>query len=120
MNPRLILPNSPPPTPPTSNSKIFENNGYITFCLFYKEILPEEYQNLPQKEWISKAAKFWKSLPNNLKNSFTKFANDERLIRTGKITQPLSEGDELIIIFDDRSSLTDPYDQIFDRYVRYN
>ncbi|CAG8648907.1 17463_t:CDS:1 [Funneliformis caledonium] len=118
MKNKFILPNSPPPT---SSKKITIENGYITFCNFYKETFQEEYENCrSQREWIAKAAKFWKSLPNHIKNSFIKYANDERLIRIGTMTQPLTESDDLIIIFDDRSSLTDPYEQIFDRYVHYN
>ncbi|CAB4385994.1 unnamed protein product [Rhizophagus irregularis] len=52
-------------------------NKYITFCMFYKKILNEEYPHLKPQEKAAKAGELWRFLPNKLKNSFELYATYE-------------------------------------------
>ena len=51
-------------------------NCYIIFCSFYKKILDKEFPNLSPQEKVVEAGKMWSFLPNELKNSFIKYADD--------------------------------------------
>lgn len=83
-------------------------NKYIVFCSFFKKILDEEYPHLTPQQKAAKAGKFWKYLPNELKNSFEIYANNDRLLKTTNTQmtrQPIIHG-SLQIIYDDRVQFT--------------
>src|SRR5256885_13182049 len=69
-------------------------NGYIVFCHYYREICKEEFPDLTPQQRFSKFGQVWKQLPIDLKNSFTRFAETEKLLR--QLRQ------QLHIIFDNR------------------
>src|SRR5438046_1795280 len=95
-------------------------NGYIIYCDFYRKTLVKDYYaNLTPQEQLIEAGAMWRFLPNEIKNSFKKFANNERILNGAKKNndspyrppyfnqqvikqKPFSES-ELCIIFDDRS-----------------
>ncbi|CAB4397320.1 unnamed protein product [Rhizophagus irregularis] len=116
------------------------SNSYIIFLKFYKKILDEEYPKLSSREKAKYAGKIWGFLPNNLKNSFIAYANNERLLKYGpprpNIVQHSVENSQpesgLRVIFDDHchkdvllnessneipSDESDHYDKIFDQYI---
>jgi hypothetical protein len=95
-------------------SKKRSPNGYIVFYKFYKKILVKDYPNLSPQKRMAKAGELWRSLPNQLKNSFIEYANDYRILnsiqpKSAVISKPPvkknAEKDlELVMIFDDLSS----------------
>ncbi|RIA79683.1 hypothetical protein C1645_793924 [Glomus cerebriforme] len=100
-----------PTTPTKTKSK--SPNGYIFFYKFYKKILEEEYSNLSPQNRMKKSGEFWRSLPNDLKNSFIEYANDYRILNSiqptpAAIRKPSPKKDAkkdvgLVVIFDDLS-----------------
>ncbi|PKC56838.1 hypothetical protein RhiirA1_499852 [Rhizophagus irregularis] len=87
-------------------------NGYIVFYKFYKKMLVKDYPNLSPQERMAKAGELWRSLPNELKNSFIEYANDYRILNSiqptsSVIPELLLEKKKdlgLVMIFDDLSS----------------
>src|SRR4051812_48253376 len=57
-------------------------NAYIIFFQFYKETLGREYPNLSPQDRMAKTGEMWRSLPNELKNSFITFASHDRILKT--------------------------------------
>lgn len=97
-------------------SKKRSPNGYIVFYKFYKKILVKDYPNLSPQKRMAKAGELWRSLPNELKNSFIEYANDYRILNSIQPTSPVipkpslkknAKKDKdlgLVMIFDDLSS----------------
>ena len=83
--------------------------GYLIFCKFYESTIEREHPGVSPQEKKRICGKEWRKLPNELKNSFIIFANDERRPSADPttITQlpPSSGGNELQVIFDDHSSI---------------
>ncbi|GBB87401.1 hypothetical protein RclHR1_13870004 [Rhizophagus clarus] len=140
---RLLPKNSPNPISRNVSKKNKHSNGYITFYKFYKKILDKEFPELSSQQKAVKAGEKWRSLPLDLKNSFTEFANNERLLKNGpprpqmvqQFVQNPQPKSELRVIFDDRchknvhmsensnetsSSEGSDYERIFDEYIDKN
>ncbi|GBB87404.1 hypothetical protein RclHR1_13870007 [Rhizophagus clarus] len=123
------------------------SNGYITFYKFYKRILDKEFPELSSQQKAVKAGEKWRYLPLDLRNSFTEFANNERLLKSlpkngpprpqivRQFVQNLQPKSGLRVIFDDRchknvhmsensnetsSSEGSDYERIFDEYIDKN
>jgi hypothetical protein len=123
-------------------------NAYIIFSNFFRNTLAKELC-IDSKNILKEAGKFWGSLPNELKNQFTTYANRKRLLKkiregcaiAGKEDNFKSANSTLCIIYDDLVSLnsttelnrtpnflSEPcspskddskYDQIFSSYINY-
>ncbi|CAB4404899.1 unnamed protein product [Rhizophagus irregularis] len=125
-----------------SNGRQKKNeNGYIIFSNIYRKTFAKEIRS---KNTMKTTGKFWGSLPNDLKNQFTTYANRKRLLKeieegyspiSGKdINFSRRENSTLCIIYDDlishnstpnilpnpRSLDDDEYDKIFDNFVNYD
>ncbi|CAB4391873.1 unnamed protein product [Rhizophagus irregularis] len=131
----------------SSNTNKFSNgrqkkneNGYIIFSNIYRKTFAKEIRS---KNTMKTTGQFWGSLPNDLKNQFTTYANRKRLLKeikegyspiSGKDINFKRENSTLCIIYDDlishnstpnilpqpRSLDDDEYDKIFDNFVNYD
>ncbi|RIA81925.1 hypothetical protein C1645_744159 [Glomus cerebriforme] len=63
-------------------------NGYIIFTKFYNKFI-KETRTQPQYKF-KKTGEFWRYIPNDLKNSFIKYANNERLLKDLALKQSKS------------------------------
>ncbi|RGB29678.1 hypothetical protein C1646_766332 [Rhizophagus diaphanus] len=122
-----------------SNGRQKKNeNGYIIFSNIFRKIFAKEIRS---KNTMKTTGKFWSSLPNDLKNQFTTYANRKRLLKeieegyspiSGKeINFSRRENSTLCIIYDDLighnssnreilpkpRSLDEEYVKIFDNFV---
>ncbi|RIA81926.1 hypothetical protein C1645_836185 [Glomus cerebriforme] len=60
------------PRPPNAFSLFFKHN---------KDLLRENYPQLSSRERLKQAGKIWNSADAKLRNSFIKYANDERILK---------------------------------------
>ncbi|EXX67871.1 hypothetical protein RhiirA5_431862 [Rhizophagus irregularis] len=87
------------------NNRSRPANGFSIFVKFYTR----KYKNQNSQERMKNASKIWKSLPNEVKNDFIKYAHDEHIL---KVTPPVvsipTESAENrkppIFIFDEKST----------------
>ena len=87
-------------------------NKYIIFCKLYKKILDEESPETSPQEKVKLAGKFWNFIPNELKNKFEKYAQDEKILKNQLQVMRQSPDSGLPIIFDERVNIDHPITSI--------
>lgn len=93
------------------NNRSRPANGFSIFVKFYTR----KYKNQNSQERMKNASKIWKSLPDEVKNNFIKYAHDEHILKeTPPVVSVPTDSAEipenhkpLVFIFDTKS--TKPY-----------
>jgi hypothetical protein len=82
------------------NNKLAKENGYMVFCEKYLPMLKKEYPNESPQNHVKMCAEMWRNLPDESKNSFIVFAENDRRLKSDPIilTTPVgSDGLQIIM-----------------------
>ncbi|CAB4410767.1 unnamed protein product [Rhizophagus irregularis] len=87
-------------------------NGFSFFYKFSRNILKREHPNSSPREKMIRAARLWSASPNEVKNSFKRYAEDDNALMTfdSKVTKPA------IIMFD-RDDRDEEFNRLFDELI---
>src|SRR4051794_4023107 len=103
--------------PLTNIKKKKSPNGFAIYFTKYRAILKREFPNYTPQQIMREAGRRWRKSPVELKNSFLKYAAEEKSIKDHDSAQMAVPPSPLTNIIDSTKSMSEE-DEAFYEYIR--